>query len=211
MKKYYNSEEHYVRAMNKMIINRTGKTLIPSLSGKLVELYKYDELFNPSESSCSKLYLAIYYEENLTHKQIVGLVKGASDKIEPFKDTDIWKETYFGVYSSEYVENIDSIKQFGLYFLYDENKKLIYIGQSTSSLHERSTKSLRLRKARYIKYAYPKTKSDTLIYEVYYITKYKPMLNRLGIEDDESTLVVEDIDTGNILKIYNQEYTVNVK
>lgn len=72
----------------------------------------------------------------------------------------------------------------GLYFLYDQDKKLIYIGKSIN-LGARLITSIKDRKPYYAKYKLTKSMSDANILELFYIAKYKPILNKDCKEMDE--------------------------
>lgn len=86
--------------------------------------------------------------------------------------------------TSELIDLAHSLKKVcGIYFLYNEDKELIYIGQSVN-LKNRIKTSIRERKAEYISYAeIPKLenmgKKELLdIYEQYYITIFRPKKNK---------------------------------
>jgi len=64
----------------------------------------------------------------------------------------------------------------GIYFLYDQNKKLVYIGRSTN-LKERIPSSASERNAIYFKYMVTNNIADAFVLEPYYITVLKPPLN----------------------------------
>lgn len=61
----------------------------------------------------------------------------------------------------------------GVYFLYNSNKKLIYIGKS-HELGCRIPSSVKERQSHFYSYGITKTASDCGIYEMYYISKNKP-------------------------------------
>lgn len=68
----------------------------------------------------------------------------------------------------------------GCYFIYDNNDELVYIGKSTSDLLSRSCASATERVLgdfRRIELLEFNTKAETSIFEIYYITKYKPKFN----------------------------------
>ena len=80
-------------------------------------------------------------------------------------------------YNKKFIELYDFLnKRMGLYFLFDINKKLIYIGKSVN-LGSRILTSMSERKAFYCRYLITDTVSDLNILEPYYITKMKPILN----------------------------------
>ncbi len=90
--------------------------------------------------------------------------------------------------TNEFIETLEKLEYLiGLYFLYNENKELIYIGKS-KNLGSRILTSTKERKAFYLKYKETHTKSDANILELYYIAKYKPSLNSDSKENDDTTL-----------------------
>ncbi|WDF24594.1 GIY-YIG nuclease family protein [Fusobacterium nucleatum] len=93
--------------------------------------------------------------------------------------------------SNEFVKSMEYLYYAqGLYFIYDKNKKLIYIGKSRN-LGSRVVSSLKERKGYYFKYKLTKTMSDANILEIYYITTFKPILNTESNEDDCSTINID--------------------
>lgn len=68
----------------------------------------------------------------------------------------------------------------GCYFIYDNNKEIVYVGKSTSDLLSRSCTSAVERvlgdfsKIELLEF---NTKAETSIFEIYYITKLKPKFN----------------------------------
>lgn len=92
--------------------------------------------------------------------------------------------------SEEFIDELNGlILVHGLYFLYNENKELIYIGKS-KNLSERIPASVKERKAHYLKYKLTNTMSDTNILELYYIAKFKPALNRDSKEIDDTSIEI---------------------
>jgi len=80
----------------------------------------------------------------------------------------------------------------GLYKLYDSKKELLYIGKSYD-LGRRIATSSGERKARYFAYSLLSNKSDTDIYELYYIATLKPPANSSGVNDDLPTIKLPGI------------------
>ena len=85
------------------------------------------------------------------------------------------------------------MKKVGIYFLYDSNDKLIYIGKSTN-LDKRIKTSCELKKAEYVRIAELETRIDATIYESYYIARYKPKHNKYYADFKESTLDLPRIE-----------------
>ena len=85
------------------------------------------------------------------------------------------------------------MKKIGIYFLYDANDELIYIGKSVN-LDKRIKTSCKLKKAEYVRIAELKTRIDATIYESYYIARYKPKHNKYYADFKESTLDLPRIE-----------------
>ena len=93
--------------------------------------------------------------------------------------------------TEEFISTLENLLNVhGLYFLYDENKNLIYIGKS-KNLGSRILDSTKERQGFYLKYKLPLTKSDTNILELYYISKFKPKLNSESKEIDDTTIKID--------------------
>ena len=84
----------------------------------------------------------------------------------------------------------------GVYFIYDSDEKLSYIGKSVSCILTRSLSSARERELldfSKIELRETETKSDVAIYEAYYISKYKPSCNRDIVYDDLPSITLTDL------------------
>lgn len=89
------------------------------------------------------------------------------------------------------------LEHYGIYFIYDLNGEVKYIGKSISDVILRSFQSVKERRLydfSKIEYRYPKTKSDVSIYEAYYIAKYKPEKNNDMIFDDIITVTLPELN-----------------
>jgi hypothetical protein len=100
------------------------------------------------------------------------------------------------------------IQQHGIYFLYNKEKELIYIGKSVYNLWSRIISSAKEREATYFAYALTKTKSDTSIYEMYYIAKLKPPLNNDGKYNDPVTITLPELEITEPQAIYEEDEEV---
>ncbi|MFV0572861.1 MAG: hypothetical protein ACK5M1_10595 [Xanthomarina gelatinilytica] len=99
----------------------------------------------------------------------------------------------------EFVEN--HIGKFGIYFLYDENKTLMYIGKSTS-IGDRILNSIRDRQITgYIKVALTKTTADIHICEPYYILKENPFYNVEFKASDNLSFELKPLKKSKLIKI----------
>ena len=71
----------------------------------------------------------------------------------------------------------------GLYFLYDSDKALIYVGKSRN-LGQRIRSSASERQAVFFRYLLTNTLADMHFLEIYYINRYKPALNKDALSND---------------------------
>jgi len=106
--------------------------------------------------------------------------------------------------SQEFIDLFkENIGKFGLYFLYNLNKELLYVGKSLN-LGETIIDSVWKKNVDgFVAIAYTKTKADLYIYENYYILKEKPLLNsNLSEHDDELSISLKPLKKSNLTKIY---------
>ena len=100
------------------------------------------------------------------------------------------------------------MKRIGVYFLYNENDDIIYIGKS-SNLDKRIKTSFRLKDAEYVRVAEVKNKIDATIYESYYIAKFKPILNKYYSDFNSSSLKLPELKFGD--KINSKDILTPIK
>lgn len=96
---------------------------------------------------------------------------------------------------------------YGVYFIYDEDNEIVYIGKSISNVNNRcfdSIKERHIHKFSKIEIRVPNSKSDVGIYEAYYISKYKPKFNKDLKIKDMLSIELSDIPIG---KIYTKDYS----
>jgi len=93
----------------------------------------------------------------------------------------------------------------GIYKLYDKNKELIYLGKS-HNLSKRIKTSSRKKKAEYFSYTIIENKADTNIYEMYYIAKIKPKLNKADKVEDYPSFDLPKLKFTKKIKAHS-EYT----
>lgn len=109
-----------------------------------------------------------------------------------------------GYVADEFVHDMEFLKQkTGVYFLYDNEEKLVYVGKS-SNLGERLVTSIRERGSRFYEYALTKSCSDTEVYEAYYISLLKPELNIDGKHSDDLTIALDCIRDKKIKPIFKE-------
>lgn len=113
-------------------------------------------------------------------------------------------ESLFVGSRKEFQEDMKSLWNVpGVYFLYNKNKKLVYVGKSVN-LKDRIVGSILERKAFYYEYAITNTKSDVAVYEAYYISKLKPNLNVDGKYSDNLTIELKCIRNGRVKSVYKE-------
>lgn len=94
----------------------------------------------------------------------------------------------------------NKINTHGLYFFFDEDKNLIYVGKSETNLINRMFASFEFRQEnstkfiKYVKFILPKTVSDTCLLEQYFIKKHNPILNLEFKNFDELTITITGIE-----------------
>jgi hypothetical protein len=142
---------------------------------------KFDILYNETKIVCNKFenieivdgYNLYNYLDRYSLKKI-SFLKSLINLNNPYNRLNDVEE----IPSFEFKEFIDSVKgKSGLYFLYNENKDLLYIGKSTS-LGDRIISSIIERRIKgFVCVALTKTSADIHFYEPYYIIREKPKLN----------------------------------
>ena len=117
------------------------------------------------QTQFTKYFIDNYDKECFYYPEKVRVYKILSDSTQVFGLTE---------------QDEKEMGHYGVYFIYDENNEIAYIGKSLTNTIKRSIESVKERQLRNfskIEYRYPKTKSDVGIYEAYYIAKYKPKKN----------------------------------
>lgn len=105
-----------------------------------------------------------------------------------------------------YSEGEDFTGLHGVYFIYDKEEKIAYIGKSIACVVKRSIESMMERglcNFTKIEIKPTQAQSDVEIYEKYYIQKYKPYCNKEGVFEDSSNIILPEIKTRQILRNIN--------
>jgi hypothetical protein len=111
----------------------------------------------------------------------------------------------FGDYSKQMQNALIKLQNVpGIYFLYNSRKTLVYVGKSID-LASRIPSSINERNAHYFSYALTKSASDVGIYEMYYISMFKPKLNVEGKYPDELTVVLPELKREEISSVYKNK------
>ena len=117
------------------------------------------------------------------------------------------RQVYQGEFSDEFLEEYYKGEGvYGVYFIFNEGKELIYVGKS-GNLFSRLSGSLVDRKGTYYAYAIPNTMADMHIYEIYYINKYKPVLNKDSLAEDELTIELPEIKVSDMKIAFKEGVT----
>lgn len=102
--------------------------------------------------------------------------------------------------------------RFGIYMFFNENKEIIYIGKSNINLVDKMLSSFKEKEyPSYVMLAFPNTKSDTNVYEAYYISKYKPKLNVESENNDELTIELPEIKFTDLVGTFEKSKITNYK
>lgn len=114
--------------------------------------------------------------------------------------------------SSEFKNIIDThVSKYGLYFLYNENKALIYIGKSTN-LGDRILSSINERKiTEFIKITLTDRIAGMHIYEASYILEKKPFLNFEFKSYDDLSMELKPLEKSKLIKILIKNYITSFK
>lgn len=109
-------------------------------------------------------------------------------------------------YSDDFLDLIkDHRHSTGLYFLYNRNKTLIYIGRSVL-LGKRISRSVKERikyAPRFVQWMETKSHTDACILEAYFVGISKPIANTDLCFEDEVSLHIENIpEKSKYIKIY---------
>lgn len=110
-------------------------------------------------------------------------------------------------YSNDFIEDFNKYRLAkGLYFLYDITNEieLVYIGKS-KRLFERMRSSSTVRSSELYRYTLIDSESDMHVYEMYYISKYKPRYNVEGVSDDELTIELPELEFSELKELYEVE------
>lgn len=92
--------------------------------------------------------------------------------------------------------------KYGVYFIYNHENELVYIGKSSNCLLTRAFESAKEREClnfSKIELRECKSKSDIAIYESYYISLYKPQFNNDLVFDDTPTVKLPELPISKLI------------
>jgi hypothetical protein len=106
--------------------------------------------------------------------------------------------------SQEFIDFFkENIGKYGLYFLYNLNKELLFLGKSLN-LGETIIDIIWQKNIDgYVAVSYTNSIADMLIYEQYYILKEKPLQLISFTESDELTISIKTLKRTELIKIYS--------
>lgn len=149
-------------------------------------IYKYYVEGNKSKAYLSKYADIHYWNQHLLQKNLTREANIASGRL-PLLAEEKFKQIGFN--------------KCGIYFLYNDNDELIYIGKS-QNLRTRILQSADIRGATKFCYAYTDSLADMHLYEVYYISKYKPILNKEFNSTDGLSIVMPGLKVSDLYDLY---------
>jgi hypothetical protein len=256
IQRYYQSAQHLVRAVNKILSDRIGYSLeeddeweVNSMFDCYREEFDYlleaHDIFHPVDSFTYNLrfhkldsasdfillfdkykdiiqsFYELHYDsilhslstdeyENRLKLIITNCAKNrkyyydnSSASITRINDNRYVFDEY---YTNDFVQQLTAlVGKAGIYFLYNENKQLVYIGKSID-LSSRILSSCQQKKgACYFNYSIPPKEADIHIYEMYLIAKYKPQFNKDGKSKGIPSIVIDEFPRSEITAIYKNE------
>jgi hypothetical protein len=194
MKMFYESPKHFFYATRRMLID-TGfwdKKLETDLNKWMPVLYNADMEERYSQSLCSTVYFNLKKFYN-----IFSAIKASIRDIKSYKYVHRYEYPEFTKelhpeLSKKSFKEIEALKEkSGVYYLYNYNKSLIYIGKS-QNLRFRMMESVKERKASYARYSIIDNLSDMHILEVYLIAKHKPSRNVSCVSSDKPSIKLKE-------------------
>lgn len=114
------------------------------------------------------------------------------------KESKECKKNLTGAYKEKKIKN-----GFYVYRMLDKNGKIIYVGQTINLKNRMSAHFSNLdeddwrNEVENVEYIELKTKTDMIIYEIYYIAKYYPKYN-IDYKNDECTFQLEELEWKNL-------------
>lgn len=209
---YFKNENHFDNFLEK------NGNLLPEAKKLIKAMYQKAEKNETFYRELLNVFTYNYRNKNFnseeTIKSIMDILrkKDEVEKLKLSKDLgyvrsynfeEFFKYCFDGVATKQFEDVINFLEyKCGLYFLYNENKELIYIGKS-KNLASRIPTSIRDRKAFYMKFKLCFNLSDMHILELYYISKLKPVLNSDCLESDVCTFEIQHnfVDESDFIKI----------
>jgi len=206
MKMYYQTKWHLFATIKKLLAGNGYDIQSTLLEDELEQFSEIcfdmdvEERFNTSISS--QFYFTIREKallgDKIDLKEMFNEAYEECRKREVDGDDCSFNKLLISNHISQEHTDADTIKALkkiedisGIYYLYDENKKLIYIGKSTGLGH-RIVTSYKERRAYFFRYSIISNKADMHILEPYLISKYKPELNVEFIEDDQTSFALDE-------------------
>ena len=214
---YFSNEKHFINYIKKRNcnfkdedMNNLIKVCNKALQGdtvcqEIIHVFSYQLNFNGDTTKVLEVAKMI---ESESFKKFVR--EKRFFKYNPKTAIEIFLKHEVFEYSEEFLNVLDYLKNVqGLYFLYDENKELIYIGKSRD-LGTRIFTSTKERLGSYLKYKITQSMADTHILELYFINKFNPRLNSDSNERDGINFVIDYIfeEESDFIGIKEESYAI---
>jgi len=194
---YFESGLHLFNTIAKRM--RDKRINISQFSDDLFDYCNYlfdNDLKNNTELSSKLSYIFCNYKKEHYNNLFYSVFKDINN-IETHYDYIIHEQLYLmynrNNYSLDFIKFLDSLEGvYDIYFLYSENKKLLYIGKSIN-VSNRICKSIHDNYAKFAKVKFPNSLADMTVYELYYINYYKPLNNIDSLFGDGLTIQLPNI------------------
>lgn len=198
---YYKNRKHFYFACRKII--NGGKKIKNkrkrNLLNKISKICYNEDVKKGKECLTSAFYFRLKekYEENylITNCYIHALKEKSGEVYNSSLRNRLKNNKIKNTDNKKIKKTLDFINEiyhkFGVYFILNKNKEIIYIGKSIN-LGDRILASLNERNGFAFKILETKTKSDASFLENYFITKIKPKLNSEAKYKDENTFNIDE-------------------
>ncbi len=207
---YIQSEDHLLNYFRK-IFRQENIDFSPTLAQNLLNFYQWSKHYTGG-SATDNLTWALKNKISLLSKKY--LENFSREWIESHRQEALLYKKKELPYNQKFVQLTLKLQNIaGVYFLYNKEKKLLYVGRSFG-LGNRVFSSIKERLSgnpHWARFLYTKTKSDTCILEAYFIGKEKPIMNGDMANIEDVTLKIMNIPKRTpYLKIFNMPMMLKI-
>lgn len=189
---YYSNSRHFVNCVLKMTRNK-GFDTVSHVKG-------YTEIYRKYENNDSKLDDFTYCIVNATNnsrdvgKLVKEMLAGFESKKKLRSSSGATSDYMKLYYSDSQKKHFGHLwNEPGLYRLHDESGLVVYVGKSVN-LAGRIPQSMAERKTFRYSYSVFSSVADMHVYEMYYIAKWKPELNKEAKTDHVLSITLPDVE-----------------
>jgi|GEM_PF-3825730 len=219
MKMFYKDYTHFFNSLKKMVRASHIKFDLFALKDCADVCYDKDLTGDCKSSVCSSFFFEIrniideLQEQDATSQRVDrdALLNALDYALITAETRHARDDINYSIDTAKSKQNLsDLFDKCGVYFIYNDERELIYIGKS-SNLQERIVSSLSERRGTYYRYVLTNTAIDASIYEAYYISKHKPIKNVQYKFDGECTIKLDELEKSEEYMIVLLEKTFGEK